>query len=325
MVLPSFPCFRVFSVAGAIGSAVFLSVPNAGAAPCCAGSSAIPAIITGDDRAQFAASYAYGTVIGDAPADGLPVFRTASDSETTSVFRLDGALLLSDRWQAGLGLPFFSRSLARAGTEASANRMGDVEADVAYEVLPEWSYSKWRPRGHLFFGGAIPTGRSIYESELPGLVDATGKGFYRLQFGGVLTKRWTLWDVSLVAELHRSIPRTFAATPASPDSTRVDPGTGGSISVAGGVSPGGGNLRVGLRVQPNWNSGKSVRAGESRRDSSRTQTVDTALEMTYLAAEENGGTWTVFGSYTDQTLLGPARNATLSRTFAMGVQHRWDR
>jgi hypothetical protein len=309
----------------AVGANVFLSAQSARAAPCCAGSSAIPAIITGDDRAQFSTSYAYGTVIGDAPADGLPVFRSASHSETTSVFRVDGAVLLSDRWQAGVGLPFFSRSLSRAGTEASANRMGDIEADVAYEVLPEWDYSAWKPRGHLFFGGAIPTGRSIYESELPGLVDATGKGFYRLQVGGILTKRWALWDASLVAELHRSLPRTFAATANSPDPTRVDPGAGGSLSIAGGVSPGGGNFRIGLRVQPNWNSGKSVRVGDIRKDSGRTQTVDTAFEVTYLASEADGGTWTVFGSYTDQTLLGPARNATLSRTVALGIQHRWDR
>jgi hypothetical protein len=55
------------------------------------------------------------------------------------------------------------------------------------------------------------------------------------------------------------------------------------------------------------------------------RTVDTAIDANYLVAEERAGTWTLFASYVDQTLLGPARNATLSRTVALGLQHRWNR
>jgi hypothetical protein len=282
-------------------------------------------MITGDDRAQLSATLSNSTVIADAPTDGLAVFRPQDDSEVTKVYRIDGAILLSDRWQAGGGLPFLSRSVAAPGERASADRFGDAEVDTAYEFLPEWNYSAWKPRGHVFLAGAIPTGRSIYESELPGFVDATGKGFYRLQAGIVLTKRWQLWDASLITELHRSFPRTFAPTSNDADGTRVDPGAGGSFSAGVGYSPKGGDLRLGLRVQPIWNSGRSILSGGTRRDSSAMRTVDTAIDANYLVAEERAGTWTLFASYVDQTLLGPARNATLSRTVALGLQHRWNR
>lgn len=315
---------RFSAVAFATATTCF-GMSVARAAPCCSGSSSIPAIITGDDRAQLSASLSHGTVIGDAPSEGLPVFRSELDSETTQTYRLDGAILLTDRLQAGAGLPILSRSVDRPGTEASKSGLGDIDLDLAYEVLPEWSYSDWKPRGHAFIGLTVPTGRSIYESVEPGLVDATGKGFYRIQTGGILIKRFSIWDATLLGEIHRSLPRTFAPTSVNPDTVRVDAGFGGSLAFGVGASPGGGNLRLGFRVQPNWNSGKSITTVGTTTESDRIQTVDTVLESSYLLSESDGGTWTVYGSYDDQTLLGPARNATLTRTLALGVQHRWDR
>ncbi|MBU6376775.1 MAG: hypothetical protein KGQ59_12310, partial [Bdellovibrionales bacterium] len=47
------------------------------AAPCCGGTSASPAWISGDDRVQAGFSISRSTVIGDAPETGLPVFRSS--------------------------------------------------------------------------------------------------------------------------------------------------------------------------------------------------------------------------------------------------------
>jgi hypothetical protein len=48
---------------------------------------------------------------------------------------------------------------------------------------------------------------------------------------------------------------------------------------------------------------------------------DAGLEASYLVADD----WSISASYTDQTLLGPAVNTALSRTFSLAIQHRWQR
>lgn len=296
------------------------------AAPCCSGSSAMPALITGDDAAQLSAALSYGTVIGDArDGDLTPIFRSSLHSENTTALRLDGAKLLSDRIQAGIGFSILSRSFSEGRNPVYATRAGDLDLNLGYEFLPEWNYSAWKPRGHLFLLTTLPTGRSIYEAREPGLVDATGKGFVRLSLGSVLIKRWNAWDASLVAEIHHSFTRTFEAGISNPQNQRISAGWGTSFAIGGGYSPGAGDLRLGVRVQPSFAEPKKITTPSSTFRSGRMQTIDTSFEASYLLSDRGGGSWTTFASYIDQTLLGPAAHSTLSRTFALGLQHRWDR
>lgn len=303
---------------------------TAEAAPCCAGSTSLPALITGDERAQFSAAYSQGAVIGDAPNEGLPVFRAAGESETTQTLRLSGASLLSDRAQVGVTATFAAREFSRGTENASATAFGDTSLGVAYEVLPEWNYSSWRPRGHSFFEVTLPTGRSVYEANRPGMVDATGRGFFRLAAGAVFTKRVEFWDLLAIAELHRSLPRVFSATPANQETLRVDAGYGASAAVGAGYSPGGGKWRLGVRLQPSFAEGRVLVASPDSASSRPTRSrpvrvVDTSLEASWLIDESAAGTWTAFGAYVDQTLLGPAANTSLNRIVSLGIQRRWDR
>ncbi|MBC7386967.1 MAG: hypothetical protein H7301_12510 [Cryobacterium sp.] len=303
----------------------WVSATDANAAPCCSGSSAIPAMITGDDRAQISASFSHATVIGDAFEGGLPQFRSSDQSETTNFFRLDGARLISDRMQVGAGLSLLSRQFSTPSSHAGKSLPGDLILNFAYEALPEWEYSEWKPRGHVFIATTIPTGRSIYEANEPGLIDSTGKGFFRIAMGAILTKRWDLWDASFITEIHRSLPRTFPPTASDPDPLRVDAGFGGSFALGMGYSPGGGNFRFGIRLQPSFNQPKERTTLTGVTKSSRSQVIDTSLEASYLLSDQGGGTWTGFGNFNDQTLIGPAVSSTLNRTIALGIQHRWDR
>ncbi len=300
------------------------------AAPCCAGSSSLPALITGDERAQFAASFSQGSVIGDAPNEGIPVFRGAGESETTQTLKLSGAGLLSDRSQVGVTGTFASRAFHRGSENATATALGDTSVGFAYEILPEWNYSAWRPRGHLFFEATLPTGRSVYEAERPGMVDATGRGFFRLAVGGVFTKRFDRWDLLGIGEIHRSLPRTFSPTTANTEALEVDAGFGASAAIGAGYSPGGGRWRFGIRLQPSYAEGRALTTSPGSATANRTRSrpvrvVDTSFEASCLLDENSAGTWTAFASYVDQTLLGPAANTTLNRVVSVGVQRRWDR
>lgn len=290
------------------------------AAACCAGGSAAPALISGDDKAQITAGAFQSTVIGDAPDSGEAVFRNGDSSDVIQTYKIDGAFIFADRFQSGVSVPLLTHTIQSGSTNASSTDLGDIHLDVAYEFLPEWSYSPWKPKGYVYLQGTIPTGRSTYDAEEEGDVDALGKGFYALALGSLLVKRWTLWDVFTLPEIHYSFTRTFDQT--TGEVLKVSPGFGGSLSLGAGVSPGGGATRIGLRVQPVYEQQKTITSSVTGTSTSGVQlTWDTSLEVSYLVDTD----WSLLASYTDQTLLGPAINSTLNRTVALGLQHRWER
>ena len=118
-------------------------------AACCGGGSGFPSLILGDDRAQLGIANSYGKIIGDVNSKGLAVFRASADDESLVATSIDGAVLISDRGQAALSIPlaYRARSTTAAGSGsgfgASSFGLGDISATLGYEILPEWSFSKW--------------------------------------------------------------------------------------------------------------------------------------------------------------------------------------
>ena len=313
----------VASVAVAIAAAAAaIPGPVAHAAPCCAGGGSLPAMITGDEASQLTLTTSAGTVIGDAPAEGIPVFRSSRVRETSQLLKLDAATVFSgafDRWQAGVSVPMLRHDYWRATSGSnSAMAPGDVQLGTAFEFLPEWSYSEWKPKGFVFAQLTLPTGRSIYESTATDAVDVTGKGFTTASAGVILVKRWSVWDASLSAQVSHSMGRDFAALPGG-EPLSVAPFWGASAGASVGWSRGA--FRAGLRLQPTYVQALTTTAPSSVSVSSCKLTWDTGLDLTWLVHDD----WSLSGAYVDQTLLGPAVNASLSRTVAVTLLHRWPR
>lgn len=310
-----------FKLASAlVALAGLMTVRVAVAAPCCASNAAAPSLLSGDDQAQLSATVAYGSVIGDAPERGIAVFRSEDESERTLTYRLDGAMLVSDRWQLGASVQVSQRSLSRQGFNGTSTGLGDARLTAGFEALPEWTYSEWRPKGYAFAQLTLPTGKSLYETASDGGVSATGRGFYSIAAGALFVKRWSLIDGYVLPEGHYSFERSFDDR-VSGETISVTPGFGTSVALGIGVSPGEGALRAGLRLQPSYNQYRRIRSGSGESVSSYQLVWDTALEATYLVND----LWSVNAAIIDQTLFGPAVNSTLSRTFALGVRHGWQR
>ena len=290
--------------------------PVVHAAPCCGGGSAIPALITGDDSAQLNASVSQASVIGDAPASGMPVFRSSNDSEITQAFKLDGAYRVSDRFQAGVVVPLIRRARTLTNDSASAYGFGDVTLAAAFEALPEWSYSAWKPHGFLFIQSTLPTSPSTYDAQAPFQIDARGRGFFQLGVGAAFLKGVGNWDFIASIEGHRSFARTFTA-PGSGD-VNLTPGWGTTGLLGVGYSPLAGAVRIGLGLSPVYEGPIQVR-GEIASQSASQLVWNTTAQVGYLISPE----WSAALTYTDQTLLGPARNVSLSRSVALSAQKRW--
>lgn len=304
-------------------SGVFLglmaSPQSARAAACCARSPAAPFLIVGDDSAQFNLGVSGGGLVADAARDGSVAFKSGDSSTSIWNYRFDGAVLLSDLFQVGLSIPLVTRVATLPGGSDSSTRLGDVRVSAGYEFMPSWSYSEWKPQGFLFSVLSLPTGRSMYEAQLPTMADISGNGFYAVSFGALLLKRWTTWDAFVLGEGHYSFKSSFTDVG---NQYQVYPGFGASVGGGIGWSPGGGRLRVGLRFQPRWDQLEEVvYPGEAAGLSGARWTTDCGLDAAFLLAPTD----TLMASYTDQTLLGPARSAVLMRSLVLSYQHRWER
>lgn len=291
-----------------------LFASSAHAAPCCAGNAAAPAIISGDEQAQLSVLVSHSSVIGEVEGEGEPVFWNGDQHVVTQTVRVDGAILLSDRWQLGAMIPMVQQDVQSSGVGNTGTALGDIRLNAAYEALPEWSYSSWKPRGYVFAQLIVPTGNSVYDSTDLGMVDAAGNGFYTVALGSLLVKRWSSWDASFVPEVHYGFRRRF-----SEEGITVNPGVGASALLGGGWSRGA--FRVGARVQPQYSAPKQTTTDAGQSMSIYQFAWNAGVDLTYMASDE----WSITGSYTDQTLVGPAVNTQLSRTFALMLQRRWDR
>jgi hypothetical protein len=281
------------------------------AAACCGGGANFPNLILSDDSAQLGLSANGSRVIGDAPSTGKPVFRSSADDEWVQNYTLDAAKLVSDRWQVGASIPYIRRSRSTSSQSASQWGWGDVSGMLGFEFLPEYSYSRWKPRGFLFLQTTFPTGGNIYESTNPYAVDARGKGFYTFSLGTFLIKSWNALDTSLRFALNKSLDRTFKAADGS-DLT-VRPGYDVNSAVSTGWSPGLGDWRLGLMLNPVYTAPTNA---------SRYKLVwNTSLDVSRIIARSY-----VLGlSYNDQTLLGPAKNISLERGLMLFFRGKWER
>lgn len=288
-------------------------------APCCSRNASIPVIITGDDEAQVSFGTSMAGVVAEVFDEGIPLFSSKNTSEIIQAFRLEGAMLLSDRLQAGVGLPLVNYRYSSPVQTSASTGIGDIRVSGGYELLPQWSYSEWKPNGFLFSVVTIPTGRSQYESQTPMSTDVTGNGFLSVSFGSIFLKRWTLWDVFFVSEVHYSFSREFGK---GNDAFWIEPGFGGSMGVGVGFSPGASNLRIGFRVQPRLDQARILSSiDKGSRARGMLANCDTSLDFAYMVGNHD----TIMVSYTDQTLLGPAMNLPLSRIVGINFQHRWER
>lgn len=287
----------------------FLLARTAWGAACCGGGFAAPSVISGDDRAQFSASYSSTNVVID-NVDPSGFWRRWDEHQQIRTMRIEGAHLISDRWQMGGALPFVSRSKQ----SQSYSGLGDLSATLAYEYLPDWDYNPVRPKGICFLQITAPTGKSKFESDVGGL-DSRGNGLWAVGFGTLLTKAIGGWDAFANMEIHRSLEKTISSSQVN---GTLKPGFGGNVGVGGGYNTA--SWRFGGSITWTYEDPIALR-GSTNIEGSLERYATAVAAVSFLASDEWVGTL----SYADQTLFGSPTNTSLGRTIAFQLQRRWGR
>jgi hypothetical protein len=295
---------------------VFLPPSLGVTAACCGGGFSFPTLIVGDDRSQEGVSYSNGKIIDDILASGKWAPRQTND--LTQVLQFNGAMLISDRFQVGAALPLVRRSRTLNSGVTSSNGFGDATLDLGYEALPEWGYSWWRPKGLTFFQLTTPSGKSVYQSTDTGGTNVTGRGFWALGAGFILTKTFAqAWDAQFSFEGHRSFSRTIQSETAG-GILNLNPGWGESGVVGGGWNYK--NFRLGTSLSLNYEDPTNVTGVVNSKGGLQRYMTGVAM-VSYLYHDNYS--WSFV--YSDQTLFGRPLNTTLSRTYSLVFQVRQPR
>lgn len=288
--------------------ALMITANPAVAAVCCGGHAAIPALITGYETTRLNSSFARSTLIGDAPAQGIPVFRRDGDRTSRSIFRLSGAHRWESEWQLGAGV-----NLARAD-------FGDIDVNAAHLTFPRESILSLAPAGYFFAQVLIPTGTSVYELPQGQFSESeiTGGGFARISLGTLWLTTYRKWDAFALGKAGPALERAFDQPNGS---LRVKPGWTGDFMIGGGFA-----------LSSVWRLGGSVSAivqEAKRTQASSGEWTTASSRLVWPASVLLTHFWdmrsTLNLAYEDETLIGPVRNTSLSRTVSLQYSYRWSR
>ncbi|MEO0335648.1 MAG: hypothetical protein AAF202_04610 [Pseudomonadota bacterium] len=236
------------------------------------------------------------------------------DSKTREVraLQLNVAAALSERSQVFLATGFLEGSYEDRAEQGTTSHMSDTLFGYTYEVLPEHTFSYWKPKVHVTAMVNAPTGHSIYdEGHLSEGADVTGHNQWGGGLGLTATKVYFPWTLVLQGRVLSLQPRTF-------DAVEVGQFFDSSVSLL-------------AQYASRW-QGLVLLTGLTRLHlSSRTVTPVSGVGSS-VSSEESENWAVIVGAqksvnenyqlglvYSDQTLVGPARNSILNRSLSLTV------
>jgi len=280
-------------------------------ASCCGGSSALPTLITADDKAIFNIGVSHSKVMAD--VNNQVVFRTDQNNETKQTYSFSGAYQFSEYAQIGGGFNIQSKQReVVTGQEESSSGLGDLFLNSAYEFMPEFYYSKYKPRGLVFLELTLPTARSIHDHQKRLNTDARGSGFYTASPGLLFLKAYRTYDYLVAPKVTFYNPRTFETS--SGEEVKISPKPTYQLLTGLGYNLAKSPTRFGASLAYTYKGGKS---GEY--SANNEYYFDLSLSASYMFASKISTSLT----YSDQTIFGPVKNTTLSRTIAFSLQKKF--
>jgi len=278
------------------------------AAACCVSQGGISSLITGDEAIKASIGAAYSQTIADAQIDRTVTYRRNDDHEYRLNYSADLGVILFDRLQLGATLPWTRRTRTVGETSRTHTGIGDIRASLAYEILPEWEYSSWRPKAFIFAQLTIPTGNSIHTTQGLYTIDVTGRGFFIPSVGGILLKSWGDFDASFSIEAHQPISRSFG-------DSQYAPGIGASSALSFGFTPLNGDIRLGSSISLSYDQATQV-SGLEGGEGEPQQLNALSFQIGWAVQDD----LSVLLNYQDDLLMGGSHNFPLNRMASLRIQ-----
>ncbi len=193
----------------------------------------------------------------------------------------------------------------------STNHFSDTLLGYSYELLSEYEFSYWKPVINISALINLPTGHSIYdENRLSEGADVTGHRQWGLGVGVTVKKVYHPLAITLQGKVLRLFSREF-------NTTKVSHFYDSTFSLMLDYSTNLWGIIMSTGINYNHLSAKKIEPANIFSDESQ----NFAFVLGMQKSLENN--WTLGLNYSDQTLIGPAKNSILNRTTTFNVNYNY--
>ncbi len=296
-----------------IAALLFMTGVLGEASSCCGQSPASFTILSLEQRLSLSTSYSVIQTAGRMmPLRGNDQFFLFEDrSREVQALNLNVASGFATRQQV-----FVTTSLMRGlyqddvGRETSQS-LSDTLVGYSYEALPEYRFSYWKPVVYLSVLANLPTGRSIYDtSSLTEGAGVTGHNQWGAGLGVTLKKVYFPLTLTLQMKTLQLFPETI-------ERTKVSGFFDSSVAFLVNYASPFWNVALNGGITFNHLSPRTIES--SRTSSLEMQNTSVLVGLQRPITES----WGAGITYTDQTLVGEARNTLLNRTYTMNLNYTY--
>lgn len=276
---------------------------------CCGQSPASFTVLALDQSLSVNAAYSFTNSEGRVfNTDDFYVWNGKKRQIQTLQLNLAG--MLADRQQWFVTGAVLSGHYKDSIESTDAQHATDTQIGYTYEVLPEYSYSVWRPIVYFSVLANVPTGKSIYDdSSLSEGTDVTGHNQWGAGAGITVRKVYFPLTITLQARSFRIFARSF-------DNVRVSDFYDNSAAALLNYATRFKNVSINLGLTTNQLTSRTLDTGGSSGIMQST-TVIAGLQKPF------GENWAAGLNYSDQTFLGPAKNTLLNRTLTFNLNYNY--
>jgi hypothetical protein len=279
---------------------------------CCGQSPASFTVLNLEQRLSLNLGFAYLRSMGRALHSDEFLIWDGKTREIRSL-NLNLASTLASRHQVFLNSSLMQGYYAESNMTQTSNHLSDTLIGYNFELLPEYSYSRWRPLIYVSALINLPSGQSSFEPiRLGEGGDVTGHNQWG---GGVgLTLRKVYFPLTMTFQA-----RTLYLFAKSFPSVQVSGFYDSSLALLANYDTSIWNLTL--------NTGLTLTHLSQRRVEPAGETSDVGQNTTVLLGFQRPLTeqWVVGLNYSDQTLLGPARGGlVLNRGINLNFNYNYD-
>lgn len=290
---------------------------SAFASSCCGQSPASYNVLSMNQRLSVSAGLSYSQTYGryrhfSSSESGLEVWDDKKRESSSLLFNVAGAL--DSRQQVFINTAVVQGRYSDEVGKEQSTHLSDTLVGYSLEVLPEYTFSYWRPLVYMTGFINLPTGYSTYEMELSEGADVTGHNQWGVGLGITLKKVLFPWTLTLQARTLQLFAKTFG-------SVGVSDFYDSSAMLQVNYS----SRLLGLQ----WNGGVTFNHLSER-------TIESDEGAPLVPSETSQNFVVVVGiqkpvtdecaagiTYSDQTLLGPAKNSLLNRSIGLNLVYTY--
>jgi hypothetical protein len=286
-----------------------VSTKTASASSCCGQSPASFVVLSLDQKISVNTSYSMIESQGRI-FNSNEFYLWENKKRQVQAFQLNVAGTINSNQQYFITSSFLAGTYSDSISSGRSQHLSDTQVGYTLEVLPEYSFSFWRPVVYFSLIANLPTGKSIYDdSSLSEGTDVTGHNQWGA--GAGLTARKVYFPLTLTFQA-RSL-RIFAK---EFDQLQVSNFYDSSLALISNYATRFKDVSINLGLTANHLSKRKINPGS---ESGVMQSMTVLLGLQKPIDE----TWNVGLNYADQTLVGPAKNSILNRTITLNLNYNY--